>query len=247
VAVESVYVDAEAGPDRFLDELLAAALAAGARVFTLLPGVLARAADTVTPQPVVSIVAMVDRPLAALDLGTFVLVLADVRDPGNAGTIVRSADAAGASAVVFAGTTVDLYNPKTVRSSAGSLFHVPVAVAQTLDEALAVVALAGLGSVGTSVREGTDYTEFDWSQPFALVLGNEAAGLPVEARGRLDHETVIPMAGRAESLNVAVAASVLSFEALRQRRHGAVPEAPPPSSTMPAVSSAPTTEAEPGS
>jgi len=146
--------------------------------------VLARAADTVTPQPVVSIVAMVDRPLAALDLGTFVLVLADVRDPGNAGTSC-AAPTPRASAVVFAGTTVDLYNPKTVRSSAGSLFHVPWRWHRPR-RGTRVVALAGLGSVGTSVREGTDYTEFDWSQPFALVLGNEAAGLPVEALARLD-------------------------------------------------------------
>ena len=145
--------------------------------------------------------------------------LADVRDPGNAGTVLRSADAAGADAVVCCGGTVDPYNPKTVRASAGSLFHVPLVVLASVDEAAGAAGSARLPArSGHRSGAGEDYTAVDWRRPTALVLGNEAAGLPGDLA--LDGAVGIPMAGRAESLNVGVACAVLCFEALRQRRAG---------------------------
>lgn len=214
---ESLYVDAEGGHG--VDEVASSAEAAGVRVFELAPGVMSKVADTVTPQPVLAVFAMVDRGLTSLAAGRLVVVMDDIRDPGNAGTVLRTADAAGVDAVICCGGTVDPYNPKTVRSSAGSLFHVPLVVEADTDRALAVLAERGYRRLGAVVRGGEDYARVDWGVPTALVLGNEAAGLREGLA--LDGLVAIPMAGRAESLNVGMACAVLCFEALRQRRTGA--------------------------
>jgi RNA methyltransferase, TrmH family len=217
---EAVYVAAEGAGDPAVAELAAIAEDRGIRVFELAPGVVGKVADTVTPQPILAVCPMLDRDLAdvvgagaGVDL---IVVMADVRDPGNAGTVLRTADAAGVDAVVCCGGTVDPYNPKTVRSSAGSLFHVPLVVAGDPADALDAVAAHGLRRLAAVVRGGDDYTTVDWRQPIALVLGNEAAGLPDDLP--VDGTVGIPMAGRAESLNVGMACAVLCFEALRQRR-----------------------------
>ena len=211
---ESVYVAAEGGEAAAV--LAADAEAAGVRVFELAPGVIEKVADTVTPQPVLAVFSMVDRELATVGDGGLVVVLEDVRDPGNAGTALRTADAAGVEAVVCCGGTVDPFNPKTVRSSAGSIFHVPVVVEPDTAHALGSLAGHGYRRLGAVVRGGDDYTLVDWRVPTALVLGNEAAGLPASLE--LDATVGIPMEGRAESLNVGMACAVLCFEALRQRR-----------------------------
>jgi TrmH family RNA methyltransferase len=179
-------------------------------VQVLRAGVLERVADTVTPQPVLAVCRAVDVPLAAVADATFVVVCIDVQDPGNAGTILRSAEAAGAEAVVFGGRSVDPFNPKTVRASAGSLLHVPVVVHP---EPLPELTQRRLGTVA---REGTPLDAVDLTHPVALVLGNEAHGLPAGAP--IDEWVTIPMVGRSESLNVGMAAAVLCFEVARQRR-----------------------------
>jgi RNA methyltransferase, TrmH family len=227
-AVESLFVSPEGAADAGSRRVCDQAGAHGVRVFPLAAGVLERVADTVTPQPVMAILPMLDEPDAGLSVArpaALVVVLVDVRDPGNAGTVLRSADASGVDAVVFAGDAVDPYNPKTVRSSAGSLFHVPIAVWGAPPTSVAV-RLAGDGyrTLGTVVRGGEDYAAVDWSVPTALFLGNESAGLDPGLCASLDGTVAIPMAGRAESLNVGVAAAVMCFEALRQRRAvGAAP------------------------
>ena len=213
---ESLYVDAgAAGADPGLVELVGLARDAGARIFELAPGVVERVATTVTPQPVLAVFPMLDTPSVPEGAG-IVVVMADVRDPGNAGTVLRSADASGARAVVCCGGSVDPYNPKTVRASAGSLFHVPVVLAGPPGDALDALGAAGLRRLGAVVTGGQDYTSVDWSVPTALVLGNEAWGLPEGLP--LDGMVGIPMEGRAESLNVGMACAVLCFEALRQGR-----------------------------
>ncbi|MDA8075915.1 MAG: RNA methyltransferase [Actinomycetota bacterium] len=213
---ESLYVAAGAADvDAGLAEVVRLAHDAGARVFELAPGVVERVAATVTPQPLLGVFPMVDVPWVP-EGADLVVVMADVRDPGNAGTVLRSADASGASAVVCCGGTVDPYNPKTVRASAGSLFHVPVVLAGATATALGALGAAGLRRLGAVVSGGEDYAAVDWSVPTALVLGNEAWGLP--AGLPLDGLVGIAMAGRAESLNVGMACAVLCFEALRQRR-----------------------------
>ena len=143
------------------------------------PGVLARACDTVTPQPVAAIVGTVDVGLAELGQRRpdLVVVCVDVRDPGNLGTIIRSAGAAGAGAVVCCAGSVDLFNPKTVRASAGMLFHLPVVAAGDPVEVLDELGRWGLRRWGTAARGGCDYVDADLTAPTALVLGNEAHGL----------------------------------------------------------------------
>jgi len=225
VPVESLYVSPDGDHDRATQEVCRRATEAGARVFALGPGVLERVADTVTPQPVLAVVPMVAEPPAgspawAADPGALVVVLVDVRDPGNAGTVLRAADASGVAAVVYAGESVDPYNPKTVRSSAGSLFHVPLAVRPDPFALAAELSEAGFRTLATVVRGGEDYVALDWSVPSALFLGNESAGLDPALCRALAAAVAIPMAGRAESLNVGVAGAVVCFEAFRQRRGG---------------------------
>ncbi len=216
--VESVYVAPEGQGNPSVTEVVARGLAVGARVFDLAPGVIERVSDTVTPQPVVAVVGFTPATLADLEQASLVVVCVDVRDPGNAGTMIRTADAAGVDAVVCCDGTVDPTNPKTVRASAGSLFHVPVVVGGCAATIVERLQDSGMTVVGTQVRDGVDYTRFDWRRRIAMVFGNEASGLEESIRSRLDDSVSIPMAGGAESLNVSIAAAVLCFEALRQRR-----------------------------
>ena len=213
VALEAVFV--ADGTDG-MDSLLQRSLDAGARVHTLQAGLIDRVADTVTPQPVMAIAPWVDVPLDATRDGDFFVVCVDVRDPGNAGTMLRSAEAAGASAVVFCDGSVDVFNPKTVRASAGSLFHVAVVNGGPVEDVLGALGERGVRRLGTAAREGVAYDEVDLTTPVALVLGNEAHGLPPGIA--LDGAVTIPIAGSSESLNVGMAAAVLCFEVARQRR-----------------------------
>lgn len=180
-----------------------------AAVFELAEGVLERVASTERPQPNLAVVRIPER-VASLDGVSFVVVADQLNDPGNLGTILRSSEAAGVEAVVLTPGSVDPFNPKVVRASAGALFHVPVVTA-TLDD----VRAAGLRLIGTSSHQGDRHGDADWSGRVAIVLGNEAHGLPDDAP--VDHWVRIEHLGRAESLNVAMAATILCFEAARQR------------------------------
>ncbi|MGH9150615.1 MAG: TrmH family RNA methyltransferase, partial [Acidimicrobiales bacterium] len=210
--VESVFV-APGGDGPAVE----AAYASGARVHRLAPGVLERVAGTVTPQPVLAVVPAIDVPLSQARTATLVVVCIEVRDPGNAGTIVRSAEASGAGAVVFCRGSVEAFNPKTVRASAGSLFHVSVVSGGEPVEVLEQIGAWGLRRLATVARGGTPYTTTDLRRPVALLLGNEAHGLPPAVEAHVDLGVSIPMPGRTESLNVGMAAAVLCFEAVRQR------------------------------
>lgn len=180
-----------------------------APVAHLAPGVLERVADTATPRGTLALVEM--RP-QGLDLRAvqYVVVVDRLADPGNLGTIMRSAEAAGCDAVIMTPGTVDPFNPKVVRASAGALFHMPVLEAEFGD-----LRAAGLRLIGTSAQQGNIHTEADFTGRVALVLGNEAHGLDPEAP--VDEWVTIAHRGRAESLNVAMAGTVVCFEAARQR------------------------------
>jgi TrmH family RNA methyltransferase len=242
--VESVYVAPEGRSNPAVADAVARAYQHGARVFDLASGVIERVADTVTPQPVLAVVGFVPASIEEVaPSSSMLLVCADVRDPGNAGTVIRTADASGVDAVVCCDGTVDPTNPKTVRASAGSVFHTPIVMGGDARAVIGDLHQRGFTTVGTVVRGGTDYTAFDWRQRVAVVLGNEASGLSDEVVAALDARVSIPMAGQAESLNVSVSAAVLCFEALRQRRTGPGE----PRSTMPEVETAPTDpDNEPG-
>jgi TrmH family RNA methyltransferase len=217
-AIEAVFVAPGAGREA------ADAWRRGLRVFDLAEGVLERVAGTVTPQPVLAIVHMADvalgtLPAAAADARP-VIVCADVRDPGNLGTVLRSAEAAGAAGVVCCDGTVDAYNPKCVRASAGALFHVPLVVGGDPAHVLDELRDAGRCRLGAVARRGAAYTDLDLAGS-ALVMGNESNGLPHHIEEHLDGFVHVPMDGRGESLNVGMACTVLCFEAARQRRAGA--------------------------
>jgi len=220
--IEAIYIAPAAEEAPGASGLVERAEAAGIRIVRLQRGVIERVADTVTPQPVIAVVGRVDLDMvdAMSRCGDDapVVVCIDVRDPGNLGAIIRSADAAGAAAVVCCEGSADVYNPKTVRATAGSLFHVPLVV--DVSERSAYETLRGVGYtlLGTVAHGGEDYARANLPDRVAIVLGNEANGLHDEARAALDASVAIPMAGRAESLNVAMAATVLLFELARRRR-----------------------------
>jgi len=216
-ACDAQFVAAEA------DRVTSPGVDGAGPVFELADGVLERVASTETPQDPLAVVAIPDHDVETL-LATaeFVVVLDRVGDPGNLGTIVRSAEAAGADLVVLTPGSVDPYNPKVVRASAGALFHVPV-----VEASLDTVAAAGLDLVGTTSHESTDrlvetYTDADLCGRLAIIVGNEAHGLDTDnpensVTARITRWVTIPHRGRSESLNVAMAATVLVFEAARQR------------------------------
>jgi TrmH family RNA methyltransferase len=194
-----------------------AAAVAGVELEYVTEQVLEAMADTVTPQGFVAVCRQF--PTAVKDVFAaepkLIAILEEVRDPGNLGTIVRAADAAGADAVILTGRAVDLYNPKVVRSSTGSIFHLPVAVGAELDDVLARARAAGLAVLAADVK-GDDLlavrTEGLLAGPTAWIFGNEARGLPDEKLALADRAVVVPIYGNAESMNLATAASVCLYE-----------------------------------
>lgn len=176
----------------------------------LAPGVAERVSDVETPSGLFAIVKLRSPDDNVLSSARFVVVADRVGEPGNLGTIIRSAEAAGADAVVVTPGTADATNPKVLRAAAGAFFHVPV-----IPASLSTVGDAGLRVIGTSSHRGTSHTEADWSGRIAIVAGNEATGL--DPQSDIDDWVRIEHQGRAESLNVAMATTVLCFEAIRQR------------------------------
>jgi TrmH family RNA methyltransferase len=225
VEFEALFVDAGEQSGQAVLNVLRTAQDKGVRVFVLASGVLEKIADAQTPQPLLATVRLPLVELAQVPVEGLVLVLHDLRDPGNAGTIIRSADAAGVRAVVFTGQSVDPFNPKALRASAGSVFHVPVCVG-SLKETLAYFSHGGARILATVVRGGESHRAQDYSLATVIVIGNEAAGLGEESVAQCDATVSIPMDGRSESLNAAIAASLVAFEALYQRQD-ANPSLPP--------------------
>jgi TrmH family RNA methyltransferase len=180
--------------------------------------VMERLTSTVTPQGLVGVSPFLDVGLQDVPVSGCLAVLHEVRDPGNAGTVIRSADAAGATGVIFTTTSVDVYNPKTVRASAGSLFHLPIVRGTPTASALSDLRVRGVRVVALDAAGDEDLYQTDLSGPIAFVFGNEAHGLPADVDGLADVSVRVPHAGRAESLNLAAAATVCVFEWARRYR-----------------------------
>jgi RNA methyltransferase, TrmH family len=181
--------------------------------------VLAKCTDTQTPQPVFAVVGKSEHGIDALLRleGSLVVVVDGVQDPGNLGTIIRSADAVGADGVLLGRGTVDLYNPKTVRSTMGSLFHLPI-IEVELPELLSQASERGIQVLGTSLQASSTCYEADLRPATWIIVGNEGRGVSPEVSNIVTRNVIIPIPGHAESLNVAMATTVLLYEALRQRR-----------------------------
>jgi TrmH family RNA methyltransferase len=180
---------------------------------------LASLSDSVSPAGVVALCRFVDVPLVeAVTAVRLVAICADVRDPGNAGTVIRCADAAGADAVVLAGHSVDLYNPKTLRASVGSAFHLPVAVDPSAEAAVRAAKEAGLTVLAADGAGEVGLYDAPLAGPTAWLFGNEAWGLPDDLAQLADHRVAIPIHGRAESLNLSTAAALCLYESARAQR-----------------------------
>jgi RNA methyltransferase, TrmH family len=201
------------------EALLAAARAAGAEIRVVAAPLLADLAQTVSPQGLVAVAGSVVGALEDLPPAPWlVCVLVEIRDPGNAGTVLRAADAFGADALVTTAGSVDLENPKAVRASAGSLFHLPVVAGADWPALAAALRERGLALVGADPHAPATVERAPLERPTALVLGNETHGLPDPVRADLDHLVRLPQYGRAESLNLAAAAAVLLYECARRQR-----------------------------
>lgn len=202
-------------------EIVSAAEGAGVPVYVVSGEVMADLAQTVTPQGLLAVCGFVDVTLTAVTQPrpALVALLANVRDPGNAGTVLRTADAAGAQAVVFADASVDPYNGKCVRASAGSLFHLPVVAGARLEEAVAVMREAGLRILAADGRAGRSLDDPEvqarLGEPTAWMFGNEAWGLPPDLVALADEPVAVPIYGKAESLNLAAAAAVCLYASAR--------------------------------
>jgi len=227
IAIDELYVDARTWAEAFTrsaddDPFIATvdlAASSGATVWSLSEGVLESISDTVTPQGLLAVAPRHTTSLEELVQAPGpVLVLADVADPGNAGTLVRAAEAFGAAGVVFAGTSTDAFGPKAVRAAAGSLLRLPIV--EESDTAVVVHRLRELGriTVATVVSGGEVPDSIDLTGPIAVLVGSEAHGLAAAIIDQCDRNVTIPVASSVESLNVSVAGAVVLFEASRQRR-----------------------------
>ena len=205
-------------------ELVAAARSADVPVSTITEDAAEALTETVTPQGLVAVCHQRDVPLARALAAEprLVVVLVDIRDPGNAGTVLRTADAAGAELVCFAGEAVDPYNGKCVRASAGSLFHVDLVRAAAPAALVAQLRAAGFSVLATSGRGETDLDHLvdsgELAAPTAWLFGGEAHGLPAELLAAADRRVRVPLYGRAESLNLGAAAAVCLYACARAQR-----------------------------
>ena len=207
------------------DDLVAAARRRGVPVAEVTSPVLAAMADTVSPQGILGIAPLLDVGLETLGPARLVAVLEAVNDPGNAGTVLRTADAAGADAVVLTDGSVDPHNAKCVRATAGSLWHLPVVSGPPTQEAVRRLRALGLQVLATTAAGQDDLDDLAdggvLADPTAWLFGPEAAGLAEDTLALADRTVRIPMRGRAESLNLSAAAAVCLYASARAHRASA--------------------------
>ncbi len=216
--VKDLYFDAHAAGRHA--SILDTARATGLHLQKVSDEVLAAMCDTLVPQGLLAVCRQVDVDLDAV-LGLrprLLLILANVRDPGNFGTVIRSADAAGADAVLVSDSSVDIYNSKVVRSTAGSLFHLPIVVGVPIPELLDRVHGAGLALLAADGSGHSLLGDIDLANPHAWVMGNEAWGLGSDIREACDVVVRVPIYGKAESLNLAMAATVCLYASAAVQR-----------------------------
>lgn len=218
--VESCIFTAAAAADSRTAELLGALRERRCRLVQVTDQIYAKISDTQEPQGIMLVAPQ--RPVSFADVlarsaKPLIAVLDGIQDPGNAGTIIRTADAAGCSGVVMLRGCVDLYAGKTVRATMGSLFHLPVVANMASDDFLRTLSVAAIPLIATDLAGATVYSAARLSGPVAIVFGNEGAGVGAELLARAAERIIVPIYGKAESLNVATAAAVILYEAARQR------------------------------
>ena len=205
-----------AGSEHLLDKL---SISEVVEILTLPPDIFASAVSTESPQ---GVAALVEPPAFALEdvlrakTTPLLLIAAALQDPGNLGTLIRSAEAFGATGLITLPGTVSPWNQKALRASAGSVFRLPVVAARE-DEVFSALQSHNIATLAAVAAEGESLTQHDLNRPTALILGNEGSGIPAEILRRATHRVTIPMPGPVESLNAAIAGSILLYEASRQR------------------------------
>ncbi len=217
-AVKDLYVDVQAAGRHTV--VLETAQAAGLNIREVSPEVLAAMCDTLVPQGIVAVCRPIDVDLdVVLELRPRLLViLTNIRDPGNAGTVIRSADAAGADAVLVSDSSVDVYNPKVVRSTVGSLFHLPIVTGLPIPDLLDRVRGSGVALLAADGAGQSLLGDTDLARPHAWVMGNEAWGLGSDVIEACDAVVRVPIYGKAESLNLAMAATVFLYASAAAQR-----------------------------
>ena len=178
--------------------------------------------DTKTPQGVMAVVKRkeytLDEILGKKEIPHNLLILESLQDPGNLGTLIRAGEGAGITGIIMNDTTVDIYNPKVIRSTMGSVFRVPFIYVKDLKEVIAEIYSRKINIYASSLEGAIEYDQPDYKKDTAFIIGNEAAGISKKVLDSVENKVKIPMLGEVESLNAAVAGSILMYEAARQRR-----------------------------
>lgn len=214
--VREVYITEEALQkeeiQRYLDELSCPYEVVSGEVFT-------RISDTVTPQGILAVVKRMKYDLGDMIKGgnPLLLMVEDIQDPGNLGTMFRTAEAAGVNGIIMSRDTVDIYNPKSIRSTMGSVFRMPFLYVDSLKSAISDLKHRDISVYAAALHHSLKYTEADYSAGCAVLIGNEGRGLRQETVKSASAAVSIPMAGSVESLNASVSAAVILYEAVRQR------------------------------
>lgn len=189
------------------------------KIYLLSDHLMKQAGFTETPQGIIAIASQLRFSLDVLlkNENPFFLMLDQIQDPGNLGTLIRTADAAGISGVILTVGTADLYNLKTIRATMGSLFHLPIIVQQDALETIAVLQTEGIQVLAAALQTDSYFYEADFTRPTAVMIGNEGQGLSEEVLEAVDMKIKIPILGKAESLNAAAAGAILLYEGTRHR------------------------------
>ena len=223
-ALKAVYVsesfENNAENTGLLEELKTKCVKANAIYETVADNVFKSVSDTQTPQGIMAVVTMPEYELEDLLKGekTHLLILESIQDPGNLGTMVRTGEGAGVTGIIMNKTTVDLFNPKTIRSTMGSIYRVPFYVAEDLGQTMKDLQAKGISLFAAHLKGEHAYDEEDYTKACGFLIGNEGNGLSDEIANLADTYIKIPMEGQVESLNAAISATLLMYEANRQRR-----------------------------
>lgn len=217
--LQEIYIS-ESCEEKEGKEIRRRASACGIRPELVSDGVFAYLSDTQTPQGILCVVSQLSYSLEEVADAScpHMLVLDRLQDPGNVGTILRTAEGAGVTGILLDGECADIYNPKTIRSTMGSIFRMPFYYIQDLEEGIRYLKKRGICTYAAHLEGKRAYDEEDYRKPCAFLIGNEGNGLRPEIADLADTYIRIPMAGEVESLNAAIASAVLMFEAGRQRR-----------------------------
>ncbi len=218
IKIESVYYTESLAESLRGQELLHSMVDTGSKAILVTDEIMQKMADTQNPQGVLAIARInKNEDWADSIQGGTILILDRIQDPGNLGTIIRTADSAGVELVIALQGTVDLYNSKVIRSSSGSIFNVPIIAGIPLADVHRILKDKGYRFVAADMNGSVVYYNEDLSGPLAFIFGNEGQGLSSEARKLVDSTVMIPLLGKSESLNVSIACGVLLYEQIRQK------------------------------